>query len=389
MKKALTGICVLGLLIFLALPVLAIDCKVVTTIDYCVHEKFYRTLSEATPLITQKNSVVKMEYFTTCLFVSDYKTDLNNNANVEFDIQIINPRGKVYFEKQNARAVSTTVPNPSGILMSETYLKICFEPEDEFGDYSIKIRLNDKIANESKEFQSIIKLVPFEYKNYFDDDESFAEWMNFYYKSPSPEKAIDAYLYYAQSKLNESKSSFLPVFSFFIEIFKNNTYLYPYLIDLYESQSNKTKIYILYLLRHGNYDLGDFANQLSKEEKALYQKLLSEQLPDPYGKINNPSQLDMLWGEFMANGSYKPIKKVVETLELAKYKGYLEKYKNSDKTEDDHQKAYYDAIYQAAKWSLNSNCSQHMLVKDYCNYIYKNETLSETMRLELKEILGQ
>jgi hypothetical protein len=367
---------------------LAVDCKIVTTIDYCINEKFYRTLSEATPLITQKNSVMKKEYFTICLFVSDYKTDINKNANVEFDIQVIDPNGKVYFEKQNARAVCTTVPNPS-ILMSETYIKICFEPEDKFGDYFIKIRLKDKIANESKDFKSMIKLVPFEYRKYFDDDKSFSKWMNFYYRSPSPEKAIDAYLYYAQSKLNESKSGFFPVFSFFLEIFKNNSYLYPYLIDLYKSQNTKTKIYILYLLRYGNCDFGNFANNLSKEENALYQKLLTEQVPNPYGEINNPSQLDMLWGEFLANGSYKPIKRIVETLELAKYKGYVEKYKNSNKTEDDRMKAYYDAIYQAAKWSLKSNCSQHMLVNDYCNYLYNNETLSETIRLELKEILGQ
>ena len=117
----------------------------------------------------------------------------------------------------------------------------------------------------------------------------------------------------------------------------------------------------------------DLTKKMSKEENETYQKILTERLPDPYGEINNPSQLDMLWGIFLASGSYKPIIKIVNTLELSEYKGYLNKYKTSDKAEDDRKKAIYDTIYQAANWSLKSNCSQYSLVKDYCNYIYENE----------------
>lgn len=43
----------------------------------------------------------------------------------------------------------------------------------------------------------------------------------------------------------------------------------------------------------------------------------------PYGIIKNPYQLDMLWGEFSASGAYKPIQKLIQTLDYGKYEGEL------------------------------------------------------------------
>lgn len=100
------------------------------------------------------------------------------------------------------------------------------------------------------------------------------------------------------------------------------------------------------------------------------------------------SQLDMLWGTFFASGEYKPIKQLVEVLELGQYKGNFNKYKESQDAAYE-EKAALDLVYQVAKLSIDSNCRQDKLVRDYCNFIYENENLSPQAKQELKEILGR
>jgi hypothetical protein len=305
-KKLLFLVFLVVSLLMIAFPVLAIDCKVITTKDYAIEDKFYKTLSEAIPLISTTQKVLKKEYFTIYLLLTDYQVDQNKVANIDYDIRIFDPQGKVYFEKQNLAAYKDRITIAQQVLMAESFLKICFEPEDQLGVYTIQIVLRDHVAKAVKEYKSIISLVKYQNQKQFQNDQSFGEWMHKYYTAPAPERAIDAFLYYSKRKTSEKDTSFLPVFAFFMEIFNNNRYLFPYLTDLYISQDLKTKIYIIYLYRYCNYDLGALTEKTSKKEKEVYQKILAESLPDPYGKIEIPSQLDMLWSVFVASGSYRP-----------------------------------------------------------------------------------
>lgn len=78
----------------------------------------------------------------------------------------------------------------------------------------------------------------------------------------------------------------------------------------------------------------------------------------------------------------------MEVLEYSKYKGYLDSYRKSNKTEEDYKKDRLETIYQAAKWSLKSNCSQHSFLMSIVT-IYKNEDLPVNAITELKEVLGK
>lgn len=85
----------------------------------------------------------------------------------------------------------------------------------------------------------------------------------------------------------------------------------------------------------------------------------------------------------------------MEVLEYSKYKGYLDSYRKSNKTEEDYKKDRLETIYQAAKWSLKSNCSQHSFLMSIVTIlmsivtIYKNEDLPVNAITELKEVLGK
>jgi hypothetical protein len=159
------------------------------------------------------------------------------------------------------------------------------------------------------------------------------------------------------------------------------------MIDCYKTRDVKTKIYLLYLLTYANIAPVDFFNSLEGVEKETYLKIKDSSLADIYGTIVDASQLDMLWGTFMASGSYQPILKLIQTLEYTKYQGFLDKYKKSEQTPEDRQNAMNNAIYNALVWSLKSNCAQHKLVRAYCEWAFQQEHLSEVQKKELKAIL--
>lgn len=213
------------------------------------------------------------------------------------------------------------------------------------------------------------------------------KWFEKYYENPKPESALSYYLYYSQSSLSDKESSFWPIFSVFSEIFKNNSYLLPSIVKCYKNQDLKTKFFFLYLITYSNIGTDDFFNSLTGDEKDAYLKIKDAPMPNIYDTISDPSQLDMLWGTFMANGSYKPILKLIQTLDYTRFQGDLDKFKKSKQTEDDRQKAINNAIYNSLVWSLKSNCKQHELVLSYCKWAYQYENLSEVQRGELKNIV--
>ncbi len=97
----------------------------------------------------------------------------------------------------------------------------------------------------------------------------------------------------------------------------------------------------------------------------------------------------MLWATFMASGSYQPILKLIQTLDYKKFQGDLDKFKNSKQTEEDRQKAINNTIYDSLIWSIESNCRQHELVNEYCNWALQFEDLSDVQKNELNRILNK
>jgi hypothetical protein len=186
----------------------------------------------------------------------------------------------------------------------------------------------------------------------------------------------------------DKDSAYYPIMSFFLEIIKNNSYLVSGLEAKYKVQTPKARAYTIALLCYSKLASSQFLATFSEEEKTLYDKLQASGFPEPANKITQASDLDVLWGRFLASGSFTPVLLIINTLENSIYSGSLEKYKNSAKTEEDRLAAIKETIYQAAVWSIKSNCQQHELVRSYCIYILNNEDISDEVRKQLEVILN-
>ena len=380
-----------ALLVILALQSYAINVILVKTIDYSFKEKWSNVVSSSIPTLLSCDTVYKRQYFFLTLISGDYALDKQDNSNVQYSIKITKPDNSQYFSQENLPLMKGKITNKNTLQMSDAILKVCFENNDPFGKYKIDIEIIDNISGKSESLNSDITLVPLPACTDFQvkDDDSLSKWFANYYENPRPEMALAYYIYYSHSKLSDKESSFWPVFSFFLEIAKHNEYLLSQIVDCYKNQDLKTKIYLLYILTYSGIGSNDFFNNLEGDEKDTYLKIKNNPIMDIYGTISTASQLDMLWSTFTASGSYKPILKLIQTLDYSKYQGYLEKYKKSKQTNEDRQKAINNAIYNSLVWSLRSNCNQHPLVKEYCTWALQNEHLSKVQKSELELILNE
>ncbi|GAA5495681.1 hypothetical protein Rhal01_01860 [Rubritalea halochordaticola] len=104
-------------------------------------------------------------------------------------------------------------------------------------------------------------------------------------------------------------------------------------------------------------------------------------------KIQTPESLDLLWGYFFARGDEASIRHIVTAFDLAKYEGSLDRYKYENQSLEAQQAAYLEATFQAAVWSVESNCKQHSRVLEYCEKIFTAQDLSKAQREQLGKIL--
>lgn len=367
----------------------AIEGLLVKTTDYSFKEKWNNTVGSSIPKLTTCDTVFKKQYFYLTAIAWDFSLDMQNISDVRYSIKITKPDNYIYFSQENLPLVNRKISNKKNLQMSDAIIKVCFEDSDLFGKYKIEIQIIDEVSGKSKSIDSDIFLVQLPSYDKFtvDDENTFMKWFEKYYQNPNPESALAYYVFYSQSKLSEKESNFLAIFSLFLEIFRNNKFLLPQLTQCYKNQNEKTKIYLVFLLYYSDIGTSDFFTGLKGNKKVTYLKIKESPLPDIYGEIIDASQLDMLWATFRASGSYLPILKLIQTLDYSKYQGELDKFKKSEQTDDDRQKAIKNAIYDSLIWSIESNCQQHELINKYCNWALQFENLSDVQKDELKKIL--
>jgi len=384
MKKALFS----TLFIIIVSHVFAIEGLLVKTIDYSFSEKWSNNLS--IPKLTISDTVYKGQYIYLTAIAGDYQLNTENKAVVQYSINITRPDNSVYFFQENLPIIDRKLENSNNLHMSDAKLKISFEANDLFGEYKIELKIFDRVSGQSKSIKSslILAETPPVEKFIVKNQDEFTNWIGNYFKQPKPATALANYIYYSKSELSKDNSKFYTIFSVFLEIFRNNKFLLPQVLNSYEKQEEKTKLFLIYLLHFSDNGATAFLENLKGTEKEYYKQIKESKLPELYGEIIDNSQLDMLWATFLASGSYEPVLKLIKTLDYVKYSGEIEKYQNSsNKSEASRQKAINNTIYTALVWSLQSNCKQYDLVKGYAKWTLEYGDLNELQKEELNKIL--
>lgn len=361
---------------------------IIKTTDSSYEDRWYKTLGENVPRISGAEKFFKGQKLFVGVAISNYQLDENRVSNVTYDLEITGPNGKIILDKKNNAGINASGLNPSYVQISEVFSTVILKSNDAFGTYRIKIMLNDRINASTKTLESSVNLVPLpDYKSIeLSTNENFWQWKNNYYKHKEPEKALPYFVFFTTSELPKKRSELLPAISFFRTIMRENTYLFTEFKEAFEDGDDETK-YLLALLLYESTSEESYKKYM--EEDDFLDQLSQKTIPGSHDPIADAVQIDMLWAEFSANGQQKPLLKIVKVLDNARFAGSLQKLQRSPQKKELQEKAYKDAVYQGAKWSLEERLKNEELALGYAQWILANENLSSLQKQELAKLLKQ
>ena len=206
------------------------------------------------------------------------------------------------------------------------------------------------------------------------------DWIISYYQNPQP----DHFVAEVRKMSERGTLSAPPTVAFLSRVLaKNPAKIAVWMAALADlSDSHKE------LLHKAIWLSGSDAGKTYLKEQGLA-NLLKTPAPDMLKtEIDSPSAIDMLWGCFFATGDEAPIRRIVSALNYAKYAGAMDRYETSQKTADDREQAYNDAIFCAAVSSLSTFWQQHPRIKEICDGLLKGNELNPTETQWLKQMLA-
>lgn len=338
-------------------------------------EWWYAVPHPFAPNLSLFSSAPKGEYFSIMPIFKTYGTDSNGTANITYDIEVVRPDGSIDVSIPNCMAHHGSA-QPPNLIPSQAVVRMCFDPEDPFGEYKINVTAYDHVLGRTNSVEESIEQVGFKVDK-LSEEEREQVFVN-YPANPNPSKAFAAFLQTGHSFFNEGNEPIWSAIWFYKTVFENNEYLVPHLLAEFPKcnrKQQKDTILLLALL-----DKLDGLPKLPSELRVFKRVMEAGRVPNPYATITNGRQLDMLWAEYFATGRVKPIRQLLEALELVEYVGTLEKIKSGELDKDDpnvFREGMLEAVFQSALWSLRSNCAQSPLVLHYCYGILEGEELEK------------
>lgn len=361
------------------------DCMVALTRQDASMDWWYAVPQGFTPQVSGARTFYKGEYFRIIPIFKNYALDSNQTARISFDVEVICPDGGIdtsilKCDGHNGSAASSTLLPAQGIL------NFCFDPSDPHGEYQINVSAVDHVSGSTNIQSQMVELKPFSIEDLSENERN--ELFFKYPTSPTPSRAFFAFLQTEHSFFNEENEPIWSAIWFFKTIFENNEYLIPHLLDQFSIGTPKQKRDIILILALMNQ--AEKLPRVSGELKALLQVAKSGRVPNPYDEIVSGKQLDMLWAEFFATGTVKPVRQIIGSLVLVEHLGTLEKIKAGEldpKELEVYRVGMLESVFQSALWSLKSNCRQCPLLFHYCVGILHSEDLEESVQRCLSLLL--
>lgn len=212
----------------------------------------------------------------------------------------------------------------------------------------------------------------------FTTSDDVSGWMMNYYNSPQPENISLALETLASEKtLTINPGAQAPSAGFLSSIFQNNPQHIEAWLKQCEPYSGELKRTVWLGLWLSD---TDFSRQYLSQKipsaigaDLAYLKLLTQNKPFNLRELkpNDPGQLDMLWGAFMASGDTQYVKRIISVLPLL----------------DQRRNPHEFTMAGSAKWSLKSNGLVHPLVLQTCKE--ELSSASGSMSVNLLEIVSE
>lgn len=339
-------------------------------------EWWYRVPGHMPPSIYPIEEVVLGQDFALVPIFADYGLDAESKAHLTYELQHVTSMGQTV-ELGEFPGIEAKIQNPSWIQMARPLPRILVDDLRATGTHRFIITVRDHVAETKTTAELEMKILPWDPEATAELDEIDPAWPTNHYRNPRPDVA---FLHFRDVQALEMPR--MPPGT--IDWAGLNVHAHalkgcaPALDELvedfeYADEEGQRKTALLFLLIEDEQRF----ETLQAAAPAITTWASAQPRPDPYGALESPFQLDMLWGEFLTTGRYRPVRRIVEALGLADYAGALEAFPTSEQTDEDRNAAYMDAIFQSALWSLESNATQHPRVLQYLTYALEKGELED------------
>ena len=279
-------------------------------------EWWFNVPANAAPHISELKKIFFNQEFSLFPFANNAKVK-DGKFEMSYTITMESPDGKSTDLVRDAKFDGTKVSDDIIVACPDV---IDFKLDRRFpeGLYKFKMSATDKISGETSEYENHIRLTEWSAPATFADKKLVAEYVRAYSLQPSPDilysivfsNDFDLEQKGAPNSLNYTYLGFIKA------AFKKNMFLLSQIRDTFKSMSDINRAKFILILALLDAEAVD-ETQLTEVEKQYQKKIRTFKMPNPYGKWDpflGAAQIDMLWGEFFANGTYRPIRRILNIL---------------------------------------------------------------------------
>lgn len=355
----------------------AFTCQVVLSDDITLEDRWEHTLGTSGVHMSPTRRVVRGQMFKTFVFFMNATPDAKDKVDVRTDVTITGPDGKTYHEQPDIPAYRRGGAG-GNVQMVDQMLALSFDPPDALGEYRFSVVVRDVNGKTSAKGAETIELVEsIEGEDFGDGEqavEAAAAWSMSVQAATEPHRLIQALEAMAGAGILDDGPQGTPLRTFFREAFDAHPFLFVSLGKL--AADTKTDASVrdaaLLILATGRTDEAKRLNVVPEAVRKACAALKTPEIWDPRaGTIEEAGHLDQLWATFFATGSFQPIARITEVLDL-----------------DPKGSAEEVVMHGAARWSLDSIAEQNELAHAYLTWMAEHPKTPAARKEILKEILA-
>lgn len=378
--------------------------QLLPSIQYAVQDIFFLSPPQFPPILNNATTIHEGQAILAVPLLRRYAISEAGDVDLSYRLTVLQPDGGIEEMPEPMTIFKGKITNPETLIFPTANIPAFKTGKTQSpGTYTLRLDIRDAISKEHITLEQAIEVIPYEVPALPEDFDS-DKWMERYYQSPQPELALPALYAMMENISNERLDSVTPpMLGFYNQVLADNPWLLPHFsVKLEEALGRSRKggevnnadillgLILSFHLRKAETRPETISETIWLETESNRQ--FDWGYTDPYATpyIYYPHQLDYLWGQFMANGAYRPVYRLLEAL-LQDTEAAAEAAPQSvRKLPPEQQSTLREAVRQATRWSLISNARQHRQILAYLIGILLNERngLSQEDREQLRLVLA-
>ncbi len=353
---------------------------------------WFRLPPDSVPHISQIKKIFFNQNFALFPFVSGAAVK-DGKFSLTYSIDCKYPDGSVKSIVKDSN-FDGEKSSPNIIVACPDVIAASFDESFKDGKYIFTFTVKDNVSGRTAKYVNDMDLVAWSAPNPFVGAKIVRDYVKFFYLQPSPEalwsiffsKDFNLEQKKAPNSLNYSHIGFLKA------AFKRNGFLLSAARDYFKKASSMDRAKIIFLLAICGEDPID-ESILKEKEKAYQKRIRAAKFPDPYKEwdsVMGAAQVDMLWGEFYSDGTYKPIRRIMDLLsrnEEAVFSDNLKAARKRPENQEEWKKFMLGLLNRAALMTIAQHCYEMPLVEQYCVWALKNNDVPSSSKQVLVPIV--